>query len=59
MQKIAHTNLKVYSTEERRRDEIMNTIADISSAKSELKWQPEWTLEKGLTEIIKEQFNKN
>jgi nucleoside-diphosphate-sugar epimerase len=52
LQKIAGTNLPVESVNERRKDEIMNTVADISKAKSELNWQPRISLQDGLTTLI-------
>ena len=36
----------------RRKDEIMDTVADINKAKILLKWEPTYTLQDGLTEII-------
>ncbi len=52
MQQIVKTNLNVFSSDERRRDEIMNTIADISNAKKILNWKPNINLEAGLTELL-------
>jgi len=52
LQKIAGTNLSIESLNERRKDEIMNTVADISKAKLELNWQPKITLYQGLSTLI-------
>ncbi len=52
IQKISGTELTVYSSNERRRDEIMNTIADITLAKQKLNWSPIWSLNDGLKEIF-------
>lgn len=52
LQKIAGSNLSIESLNERRKDEIMNTVADISKAKSELNWQPKITLYQGLSTLI-------
>jgi nucleoside-diphosphate-sugar epimerase len=45
------SQLDVYSDELRRKDEIMDTIADISLASKELGWTPKWTLAEGLLEM--------
>jgi len=42
------TALPVYSAAERRQDEIMDTVADVGKAETELGWTPEWTLTQGL-----------
>ncbi|MDY0116712.1 MAG: NAD(P)-dependent oxidoreductase [Sulfurimonadaceae bacterium] len=52
IQKIAHTNKKVISEEVIRDNEIMNVIADISSAKHKLNWEPKYNFESGIQEII-------
>lgn len=48
IQSIKKTNLKIISHAERRTNEIMNTVADISHAYKRLGWQPKIDLEKGL-----------
>ena len=53
IQEITKTNLEVKSEGIRRPNEIMNTIADISLAKSELNWKPQYSLHDGLSLIIK------
>jgi nucleoside-diphosphate-sugar epimerase len=37
---------------ERRKGEIMDTVADISKAYKFLKWYPKWTIEDGIKNII-------
>jgi nucleoside-diphosphate-sugar epimerase len=53
IQKIMGTDLPVISSSSRRKDEIMNTVADIQLAKSKLNWSPIWHIESGLAEICK------
>jgi nucleoside-diphosphate-sugar epimerase len=45
------TTATVRSTNERRRDEIMDTVADIAAARRELGWEPTWSLARGLADI--------
>ncbi len=52
MQRAAGTNLPVISAEERRKDEVMDTIADIRAAAAGLGWTPRYTLAQGLQEIL-------
>lgn len=52
IQNIVGTCLPVVSLNQRREQEIMDTVADISQAKNILAWSPVWTLEKGIKEII-------
>ena len=52
IQKIKKTNLSVESREIKRPHEILHTQSDITKAKKILKWQPAWSLEKGLRDII-------
>ena len=40
------------SSGNRRKDEIMDTVADIKMAKELLNWEPRYSLQDGLTEII-------
>lgn len=54
VQKIAGTNKEVISEKQVRHNEIMNVVADISKAKQELKWQPEFGFEDGIKEIMKD-----
>jgi nucleoside-diphosphate-sugar epimerase len=53
MQDVMESDLDTFSEELRRKDEIMNTVADISLAKKELGWIPKWQLAAGLKEIKK------
>jgi nucleoside-diphosphate-sugar epimerase len=48
----AVTNHPVFSETTRRKNEIMDSIADISHAKKLLLWQPVWSLKEGITHII-------
>jgi nucleoside-diphosphate-sugar epimerase len=52
IQRFAGTDLPVFSESARRKNEIMDTVADISHAKELLNWQPEWTLEEGIKRMI-------
>jgi GDP-4-dehydro-6-deoxy-D-mannose reductase len=52
LQELAGTSLPVFSAMERRKDEIMNTIADISLANQELTWHPKTNLKRGLKELL-------
>jgi len=52
IQGIKKTKCLVKSSGNRRKDEIMDTVADIKMAKELLKWEPRYSLQDGLTEII-------
>ena len=52
LQKLFKTNLDVITTQEIRKMEVDDTIADIKLAKKELNWQPEYSLEEALKEMI-------
>lgn len=52
IQHIFNTNLPIISKQERRKDEIMNTVADILKAKKKLGWIPKIDFETGLRRII-------
>jgi nucleoside-diphosphate-sugar epimerase len=52
IQKHEGTDLPVYSKSERRKNEIMNTIADIRNAKEQLSWEPQWTLSEGIKDML-------
>lgn len=54
IQKIAGTNKEVLSEKQERLNEIMNVVADISKAKRELGWQPEFSFENGIKDIIED-----
>lgn len=51
IQNIMGSNFEVVSELERRKDEIMDTIADINLANNELGWFPQWKLAQGLFEM--------
>ncbi len=46
---------KIYYQHERRQDEIMDTIANITKAQEKLGWQPEVNIDEGLTKLIRKQ----
>ena len=52
IQDIKNTKCLVKSSGNRRKDEIMDTVADIKMAKELLNWEPRYSLQDGLTEII-------
>lgn len=52
IQDIKKTKYLVESSGIRRKDEIMDTVADINKAKILLKWEPTYTLQDGLTDIL-------
>lgn len=54
IQRIAKTNLPVHSEGGRRRQEIMDTRADITRAQQILEWRPRWSLTAGCTRILQE-----
>ena len=51
-QKVANTNKKIVSKNNARKNEIMNVVADITKAKKELNWQPIYSFEDGIKEIL-------
>jgi len=53
-QNIVGTNKKVISEKNERKNEIMDVVADISKAKNDLGWIPNFTFEQGIKEIIKD-----
>ncbi|MCL2247779.1 MAG: GDP-mannose 4,6-dehydratase [Oscillospiraceae bacterium] len=53
VQSIAETNKPIISTNQVRKNEVMDVYADISKAKKDLGFEPATTLEAGLREIIK------
>ncbi len=55
IQETVGTSYPVYSESSRRKNEIMDTIANISHAKKSLNWEPKWTLIEGIKIIL----NKN
>ena len=52
VQAACDTTLPVVSTGEPRRDEIMDTVADISRAKRDLGWTPSWSLADGIGAMV-------
>ena len=52
LQELASTSLPVVSSMQRRKDEIMDTIANISLANEELRWNPKTNLKVGLKELL-------
>ena len=46
--------VKVQYLNQRRKDEIMNTVADITKARGKLGWEPEFDLEEGLRNMIQD-----
>jgi GDP-4-dehydro-6-deoxy-D-mannose reductase len=57
IQGLKQTRLRVESSEERRRDEVMDTVADITKAKRVLGWEPKWSLSQGIEAILQEEQN--
>jgi nucleoside-diphosphate-sugar epimerase len=55
IQELGGTHLQVESSEERRRDEVMNTVADISKVNQVLGWSPRWTLSRGIQAMLAEE----
>jgi nucleoside-diphosphate-sugar epimerase len=52
VQQVMGTDIPVQSDGERRKDEVMDTVADIAQARRHLGWQPEWTLDAGVRQMI-------
>jgi GDP-4-dehydro-6-deoxy-D-mannose reductase len=57
VEKILQTNIEVVSTDEKRKAEVDNTIADISKARAILGWYPKTSLEIGLRAILQSKNN--
>lgn len=53
IQDVRGTNLPVNSVAERRKDEIMESVADVTEAKRQLGWAPQWTLMQGIQQMLK------
>lgn len=53
IQQLTGTSLKVVARGDKRHDEVMDTRADMTKAKELLQWQLEWTLDNGLTEVLR------
>ncbi len=54
IQQLAGTNLPVYSEAERRAQEVMDTKANIDHIYEVLNWKPKWSLQEGLSAVLKE-----
>lgn len=52
IQSVWQTALPVHCDAERRAEEIMDTVADISAAQRELGWRPRFTLHKGMHDLF-------
>ena len=52
VQNITQKSVSIQSEGIRRPNEVMDSRADISKAKADLGWQPNWSLEKGLKAMI-------
>lgn len=57
VEKILQTNIEIVSTDEKRKAEVDNTIADISKARALLGWYPQTSLEIGLRAILQSKNN--
>lgn len=57
VQDIQRTDLPVESSQERRKEEVMDTVADIHEAKRQLGWTPRWTISEGVRETIASVLN--
>ena len=53
IQKQCNTNYPIYTSKERRQNEVMNTIADISKAYKLLNWTPKKSIYEGIELILK------
>jgi GDP-4-dehydro-6-deoxy-D-mannose reductase len=53
IQRCEKTDFPVFSESSRRKNEIMDTVADISHAKEFLNWQPAYFLEEGIKRMIR------
>ena len=54
LQRAAGTNLPVVSDNERRKDEVMDTVADIGAARRHLGWEPRVSLHHGLAQLLRD-----
>ena len=46
------SNLPVISESIRKKNEVLDMIADIRKAKTELFWEPKWSLSEGIDDMI-------
>lgn len=56
IQKVANTGKEIISEKQERKNEILNVIADITKAKTELGWIPKYSFEEGISKIL---YNQN
>jgi GDP-4-dehydro-6-deoxy-D-mannose reductase len=56
IKKVSNSKLEVISTNERRKDEIEDTIADVRKAKLLLGWEPKTSLDEGISKIINSDY---
>lgn len=59
IQNVMGTNLNIITTDENRKSEIFDTVADITKANLFYNWFPEWTFKEGITDIINNLPNQN
>ena len=52
IQDVSGTDLPVHSDGVRRKDEIMDSVADISRAERQLGWKPRFTLRQGIEDLL-------
>jgi GDP-4-dehydro-6-deoxy-D-mannose reductase len=52
IQEVGGSDLPVVSEEERRKDEIMDTVADVGEAKRQLGWAPRFSLREGIEDML-------
>lgn len=58
VQNIAGTQKEIISEKQERKNEIMNVVADISRAKNDLDWNPKFSFQEGIKEIIMDLKNE-
>jgi GDP-4-dehydro-6-deoxy-D-mannose reductase len=52
IQDLKGTSLPIHSSDERRRDEVMDSVVDITAVKQILGWSPKWTLSQGIAAML-------
>jgi nucleoside-diphosphate-sugar epimerase len=58
VQKVAETKKEIISENQERKNEIMDVVADITSAKDDLNWLPKYNFEMGIKEILEDINNE-
>jgi nucleoside-diphosphate-sugar epimerase len=53
VQRLAHRSVPVCSENVRRQNEIMDTVGDVAKARRMLAWEPRWSIEAGVAEILR------